>query len=113
MFRHRMEAQGKITSLATLAPTNGNGDHAPLACRLQRRAETLAWFRQGVRRDAGHGPRAAESSLDHATSEIASRSKSDIDAAKKNPGKGFKRPRPPLIRMDAAVKAKVGKLFNP
>ena len=51
--------------------------------------------------------------LDHATSEIASGSKLGIDATKKLPGEGFKRPWPPLIKMDAAVKAKVGKLCNP
>ena len=36
--------------------------------------------------------------LDHATSEIASGSKLGIDATKKLPGEGFKRPWPPLIR---------------
>jgi len=51
--------------------------------------------------------------LDHATSEIASGSKLGIDATKKLPGEGFKRPWPPLIRMDATVKAKVESLFNP
>jgi 4-hydroxy-3-polyprenylbenzoate decarboxylase len=51
--------------------------------------------------------------LDHATSEIASGSKLGIDATKKLPGEGFKRPWPPLIKMDAGVKAKVEKLFNP
>jgi 4-hydroxy-3-polyprenylbenzoate decarboxylase len=50
--------------------------------------------------------------LDHATSEIASGSKLGIDATKKLPGEGFKRPWPPLIKMDAAVKAKVEKLFE-
>jgi len=39
--------------------------------------------------------------LDHATSEIASGSKLGIDATKKIPGEGFKRPWPPLIKMDA------------
>ena len=51
--------------------------------------------------------------LDHATSEIASGSKLGIDATKKIPGEGFKRPWPPLIKMDAAVKAKVEKFFEP
>ena len=51
--------------------------------------------------------------LDHATSEIASGSKLGIDATKKLPGEGFKRPWPPLIKMDAVVKAKVEKPFNP
>ena len=51
--------------------------------------------------------------LDRATSEIASGSRLGIDAMKKLLGKGFKRPWPPLIKMDAAVKAKVEKLFNP
>jgi hypothetical protein len=51
--------------------------------------------------------------LDHATSEIAIGSKLGIDATKKLPGEGFKRPWPPLIKMDAAVKAKMEKLFNP
>ena len=50
--------------------------------------------------------------LDHATSEIASGSKLGIDATKKLPGEGFKRPWPPLIKMDAAVKAKMEKLFG-
>ncbi len=40
-------------------------------------------------------------------------SKLGIDATKKLPGEGFKRAWPPLIKMDAAVKAKVEKLFNP
>jgi 4-hydroxy-3-polyprenylbenzoate decarboxylase len=51
--------------------------------------------------------------LDHATSEIASGSKLGIDATKKLPGEGFKRPWPPLIKMDAAVKRKIDSLFNP
>ncbi len=50
--------------------------------------------------------------LDHATSEIASGTKLGIDATKKLPGEGFNRPWPPLIKMDAAVKAKVDQLFN-
>jgi 4-hydroxy-3-polyprenylbenzoate decarboxylase len=50
--------------------------------------------------------------LDHATSEIAMGSKLGIDATKKLPGEGFKRSWPPLIKMDAAVKAKVEKLFG-
>ena len=50
--------------------------------------------------------------LDHATSEIAIGSKLGIDATKKLPGEGFKRAWPPLIKMDAAVKARVEKLFR-
>ncbi|MGD1087450.1 MAG: menaquinone biosynthesis decarboxylase [Verrucomicrobiota bacterium] len=50
--------------------------------------------------------------LDHATSEIAIGSKLGIDATKKLPGEGFKRPWPPLIKMDESVKAKVEKFFN-
>ncbi len=50
--------------------------------------------------------------LDHATSEIASGSKLGIDATKKLPGEGFSA-WPPLIKMDAAVKARVEKLFIP
>ena len=42
----------------------------------------------------------------------ASGSKLDLDATKKIPGEGFKRPWPPLITMDAAVKANVEKLFG-
>ena len=44
---------------------------------------------------------------------LASGSRLGIDATKVIPGEGFKRPWPPLIKMDAAVKAKVEKLFNP
>ena len=50
--------------------------------------------------------------LDHATSEIASGSKPGIDARKKLPGEDFKRPWLPLIKMDAAVEAKVERLFG-
>jgi 4-hydroxy-3-polyprenylbenzoate decarboxylase len=50
--------------------------------------------------------------LDHATSEIASGSKLGIDATKKIPGEGFKRPWPPLIKMDESVKAKVEQRFK-
>lgn len=50
--------------------------------------------------------------LDHATSEIAIGSKLGIDATKKLPGEGFKRPWPPLIKMDAEVKARVAKILN-
>ena len=50
--------------------------------------------------------------LDHATSEIAIGSKLGIDATKKLPGEGFKRPWPPLIKMDESVKAKVEKMFG-
>jgi 4-hydroxy-3-polyprenylbenzoate decarboxylase len=34
------------------------------------------------------------------------------DATKKIPGEGFKRAWPPLIKMDAEMKAKVEKLFG-
>jgi 4-hydroxy-3-polyprenylbenzoate decarboxylase len=50
--------------------------------------------------------------LDHATSEIAIGSKLGIDATKKLPGEGFKRPWPPLIKMDAAVRKKIDSLFG-
>jgi 4-hydroxy-3-polyprenylbenzoate decarboxylase len=50
--------------------------------------------------------------LDHATSEIAIGSKLGLDATKKLPGEGFKRPWPPLIKMDEAVKAKVEMLLS-
>jgi 4-hydroxy-3-polyprenylbenzoate decarboxylase len=50
--------------------------------------------------------------LDHATSEIAIGSKLGIDATKKLPGEGFKRPWPPLIKMDEAVKKKIDALFG-
>ena len=50
--------------------------------------------------------------LDHATSEIASGSKLGIDATKKSPGEGFKRPWPPLIKMDEGVRKKIDGLFE-
>ena len=51
--------------------------------------------------------------LDHATSEIASGSKLGIDATKKIPGKGFKRPWPPLIQMDEAVRGRNQRSLRP
>ena len=50
--------------------------------------------------------------LDHATSDVAIGSKLGFDATKKLPGEGFKRPWPPLIKMDDAVKAKVEKFLK-
>ena len=50
--------------------------------------------------------------LDHATSEIASGSKLGIDATKKLPGEGFKRPWSPLIKMNKQVQAKIAALFG-
>ena len=57
-------------------------------------------------------PQAGMDVLDHATNEIASGSKLGIDATKKIPGEGLKRPWLPLIKMDAAVMVKVEKLFR-
>lgn len=51
--------------------------------------------------------------LDHATSQIAVGGKLGIDATKKLPGEGFHRQWPPLIQMDADVKAKVEQLLQP
>jgi 4-hydroxy-3-polyprenylbenzoate decarboxylase len=50
--------------------------------------------------------------LDHATSEIGVGSKLGFDATKKLPGEGFKRPWPPIIEMDAAVRRKVESLLE-
>jgi len=50
--------------------------------------------------------------LDHATGEIASGSKLGIDVTKKLSGEGFKRPWPPLIRMDENVRKKVDALLG-
>jgi 4-hydroxy-3-polyprenylbenzoate decarboxylase len=50
--------------------------------------------------------------LDHATSEMAMGSKLGIDATKKLPGEGHKRPWPPLIKMDEATRKKIDALFN-
>src|SRR5438876_936420 len=49
--------------------------------------------------------------LDHASSEIASGSKLGFDATKKFPGEGFKRPWPPLIKMDENARRKIDALF--
>jgi 3-polyprenyl-4-hydroxybenzoate decarboxylase len=50
--------------------------------------------------------------LDHRTSEITSGSKLGLGAARKLPGEGCNRLWPSVIRMDAAVKAKVEKPFH-
>jgi len=44
--------------------------------------------------------------------ELAVGSKLGIDATKKMPGEGFKRPWPPLIRMDQGVRKKVDSLVG-
>lgn len=50
--------------------------------------------------------------LDHAISEIAIGSKPGMDVTKKLPGKGFKRPWPPLIRTSDEIRRKVDVLFG-
>jgi 4-hydroxy-3-polyprenylbenzoate decarboxylase len=50
--------------------------------------------------------------LDHATSEIAVGSKLGIDATRKLPGEGFKRPWPPLIKMSGDVRRRIDSLFG-
>ena len=49
--------------------------------------------------------------LDHATSEIAIGTKMGIDATHKLAGEGFKRPWPPLIRMDKTIKERIDRLM--
>ena len=63
----------------------------------------------GPQRDSIFIPQSRNPSdvLDHATSEIASGSKLGIDATKKLPGEGFKRPWPPLIKMSEEVRRKI------
>ena len=50
--------------------------------------------------------------LDHATSEIAMGTKLGIDATRKLAGEGFKRPWPPLIKMDETTRKKIDALFG-
>jgi len=50
--------------------------------------------------------------LDHATSEIARGTKLGIDATRKLAGEGFKRPWPPLIKMDESVRKRIDALFK-
>lgn len=50
--------------------------------------------------------------LDHATSEIAIGSKLGVDATRKLAGEGFKRSWPPIIKMDAAVRAKIDAMMR-
>ena len=50
--------------------------------------------------------------LDHATSEIAIGGKMGFDATRKIPGEGFRRPWPPLIRMDDGVRRRMVERFG-
>ncbi|HOK76832.1 MAG TPA: UbiD family decarboxylase [Verrucomicrobiota bacterium] len=50
--------------------------------------------------------------LDHATPEIGLGTKLGFDATRKLPGEGFKRPWPPIIKMDAEVKARIDQMFS-
>jgi 4-hydroxy-3-polyprenylbenzoate decarboxylase len=50
--------------------------------------------------------------LDHATTELAVGSKMGIDATHKLPGEGHKRGWPPLIKMNAEVKAEIASRFG-
>jgi 3-polyprenyl-4-hydroxybenzoate decarboxylase len=57
------------------------------------------------------GSGAARCHLDEKTSEIAMRTKLEIDATRKLAGEGFKGPWPPLIKMDEATRQKIDALF--
>ena len=46
------------------------------------------------------------------SSELALGTKAGIDASKKLCGANFRRPWPPFVKMDAAVKVKPERLFN-
>jgi len=50
--------------------------------------------------------------LDHAPSEIAIGTTLGIDATRKLAGEGFKRPWPPLIKIDANTREKIDALFG-
>lgn len=50
--------------------------------------------------------------LDHATSEMAIGGKMGFDATRKIPGEGFRRPWPPLIRMDEEVHRRMAERFG-
>jgi 4-hydroxy-3-polyprenylbenzoate decarboxylase len=50
--------------------------------------------------------------LDHATSQVAIGSKCGIDATRKLPGEGFRRPWPPLIRMEEGVRQGIDRRFG-
>jgi 4-hydroxy-3-polyprenylbenzoate decarboxylase len=50
--------------------------------------------------------------LSHATSEIGIGSKLGINATRRLPGEGFKRPWPPLIKMDEKVRAQMNSRFG-
>jgi 4-hydroxy-3-polyprenylbenzoate decarboxylase len=50
--------------------------------------------------------------LDHATSEIAMATKLGIDATRKLAVEGFKRPWPPLIKMDEATRKKIDAMLG-
>lgn len=50
--------------------------------------------------------------LDPATREIGVGTKPGFDATRKLPGEGFKRPWPPLIKMDDAIRARVNRLVQ-
>jgi len=65
-----------------------------------------------IRNATATSPKGLADVLDHTANGIALASKSGIAATKKLPGEGFKRPWPPLIRMDAAVRKKIDVLFQ-
>jgi len=76
---------------------------------MLQRARRKTEKRRDVERFLAKGPADV---LDHATSEIAIGTKLGIDATRKLAGEGFKRPWPPLIKMDENVRKKVDALFG-
>ena len=96
----------QVLPLLSETATDGAGcvpRHAPI--HMMRQLAPVVLMADVVAEEL---PKAA---ADDVTSEIAIGSKLGIDATKKLPGEGFKRPWPPLIKMDESVKAKVEKLL--
>ena len=96
--------------------TNKTGSIRALACRFRRPRRNHFRAKHSVSEGADRCTRGAcappSDVLDHATSEMAIGSKLGIDATKKIPGEGFKRPWPPLIKMDENIRIKIDKLFG-
>jgi 4-hydroxy-3-polyprenylbenzoate decarboxylase len=102
---HSLWGMGQMMFTKYLVVVDGNVDvHNRSEVLFRLRGNTDPWRKSEM--VSGQAD-----ALDHATSEIAIGSKLDVGATKKLPGEGFKRPWPPFIEMDEAVKGKEEKLL--
>ena len=109
---HGLWGMGQMMFTKPIVVADDDGACArPLSCTTPATSSSVS-APTPTRNATASAPKGPADVLDHATSEIAIGTKLGIDATRKLPGEGFKRPWPPLIEMNAEVRRKIDSLFG-